>query len=159
MGRRAGPPEGPPPSPFGPGRDATRPPSRAADRGRTRDRGTPFLAGGLDRSPVQSLALGDSDTFGTSVDHDERWVDELAVRLREKGFAVASSRLVAADGIHPSPEQYDRWLERILPAAVTALAADSPDRGVRAIQSPSNRDFAARSARSVRGLARLGPAD
>lgn len=36
-------------------------------------------------------------------------------------LAADRPELVATDGFHPSPRQYDLWLERILPAAVAAL--------------------------------------
>lgn len=46
-----------------------------------------------------------------------RWV-EITSMSRE---AAADSSLVASDGLHPSARMYERWLERLLPAARDAL--------------------------------------
>jgi lysophospholipase L1-like esterase len=47
-----------------------------------------------------------------------RWVDVTAIS-REPGHGAA---WFTSDGLHPSADQYDRWVERILPEAAAALA-------------------------------------
>jgi len=44
------------------------------------------------------LALGDSYTIGEGVAADERWPVQLAVALRQDGFAIDDPRLIARTG-------------------------------------------------------------
>lgn len=49
-------------------------------------------------SPVRFLALGDSYTIGESVDEADRWPNQLARLLREKGPDVGDPQLIATTG-------------------------------------------------------------
>ena len=50
------------------------------------------------REPVKILALGDSYTIGESVPEEERWPEQLAARLREKGLKVDKPVIIARTG-------------------------------------------------------------
>lgn len=50
------------------------------------------------REPVKMLALGDSYTIGESVPENERWPEQLAARLREKGLKVDKPVIIAKTG-------------------------------------------------------------
>lgn len=47
---------------------------------------------------LKILALGDSYTIGESVPESERWPEQLAARLREKGFKVDKPVIIARTG-------------------------------------------------------------
>jgi len=47
---------------------------------------------------LRILALGDSYTIGESVGEAERWPEQLAARLRERGLEVAAPRIIAQTG-------------------------------------------------------------
>jgi lysophospholipase L1-like esterase len=59
---------------------------------------------------VHFLALGDSYTIGEAVGERERWPEQLAARLRERGLAVEPVEIVARTG----------WTTEELAAAVDA---------------------------------------
>lgn len=50
------------------------------------------------RKPLKMLALGDSYTIGESVPENERWPEQLAARLREKGLTVDKPVIIAKTG-------------------------------------------------------------
>jgi lysophospholipase L1-like esterase len=47
---------------------------------------------------IKFLALGDSYTIGESVKEEERWPEQLATALRNKGYAVDKPRIIATTG-------------------------------------------------------------
>ena len=50
------------------------------------------------KSPIKFLALGDSYTIGESVKEEERWPEQLATALRQKGFTVEKPLIIAKTG-------------------------------------------------------------
>lgn len=56
------------------------------------------VAGCLSDDPNTLLALGDSYTVGTSIDHADRWVTRLPARLDERSIDLATPTVVAESG-------------------------------------------------------------
>lgn len=50
------------------------------------------------KAPIRFLALGDSYTIGESVKEEDRWPEQLATVLRQKGFTVEKPRIIATTG-------------------------------------------------------------
>lgn len=48
--------------------------------------------------PISYLALGDSYTIGQSVEEDQRWPNQLSVKLAENGLEVSKTRIIAKTG-------------------------------------------------------------
>lgn len=51
-----------------------------------------------DTQPIQYLALGDSYTIGQSVDTSDRWPIQLDAKLKDEGFAVERTDIIAQTG-------------------------------------------------------------
>ena len=51
-----------------------------------------------DTQPIQYLALGDSYTIGQSVDTSDRWPIQLDAKLKDVGFAVERTDIIAQTG-------------------------------------------------------------
>ena len=51
-----------------------------------------------DTQPIQFLALGDSYTIGQSVDSSERWPIQLDAKLKNDGYAVERTDIIAQTG-------------------------------------------------------------
>lgn len=87
---------------------------------------TPFAVG-ADHDPV--AIAGEIDAFN-GVARDEadlagtRWVD-----ITRISRAPGTRDALAADGLHPSAVQYDRWVDAILPSARAALAGPRGNTG------------------------------
>ncbi len=50
------------------------------------------------QQPMRFLALGDSYTIGEAVKEEERWPEQLAARLRQKGYNLLPPEIVATTG-------------------------------------------------------------
>jgi lysophospholipase L1-like esterase len=51
-----------------------------------------------DTQPIQFLALGDSYTIGQSVDSSDRWPIQLDAKLKNDGYAVSGTDIIAQTG-------------------------------------------------------------
>src|SRR6478736_5474879 len=51
-----------------------------------------------DNKTIKYLALGDSYTIGESVDEADRWPNQLAKALNDKGYQVEKPRIIATTG-------------------------------------------------------------
>jgi lysophospholipase L1-like esterase len=49
--------------------------------------------------PIKYLALGDSYTAGTSIKPEERWAEQLAVKLKQESFNIKSTEILAQSGM------------------------------------------------------------
>ncbi len=49
--------------------------------------------------PIKYLALGDSYTAGTSVKTEERWAEQLSVKLKQESFNIKSTEILAQSGM------------------------------------------------------------
>lgn len=73
---------------------------------------------GRDRSQIgHELDLFNATAREETVRRNAHWVDITPLSRR----CGAAPDMLAADGLHPSPQQYDGWVEHILPIARHAL--------------------------------------